>query len=95
MLAFRTLDLQAEKHVSDSSAPIATAVWAAAFSCVVLIQGGSAPAEKPGTNELARMSLARGGKSEIDRDRSEDRLKIGTGELADLFWIRIRRTDWT
>jgi len=51
MLAFRTLDLQAEKHVRDSSAPIAMAVWAAAFSCVVLIQGGSAPAEKPGTNE--------------------------------------------
>ena len=35
------------------------------------------PAEKPGTRRI--------GKSEINRDRSEDRLKIGTGELADLF----------
>ena len=57
--------------------PIAMAVLAAAFSCVVPIQGGSAPAEKPGTRRI--------GKSEINRDRSEDRLKIGTGELADLF----------
>ena len=35
------------------------------------------PAEKPGTRRI--------GKSQINRDRSEDRLKIGTGELADLF----------